>query len=90
MKTLSISLQIPSVIYLGYLATSSGSLGLLNSIKKVINFCNIVDGRRLSKCANQGGSSSPLLVHLFYLGSLIPFSSCYPNEFLIHFCKSLP
>ena len=78
------------VLYLGCLTTSTGSLGLLNSTKKVVNFCNLVEGRRLSKCANQVGSSSPLLVHLLYLSSCFPFHLLCSIAFLIHFCKSLP
>ena len=66
--------KIPSVAS-WVLATPSGSLGLLNSTKKVI----LVEGRRLPKCANQGGFyitlASPLVLSLF----LCSFSTFLPK-----------
>ena len=77
-NSLQLSLKF-LVLYLGCLTTASGSLGLLNSTKKVINFCNLVDGRRLPKCANQGGFyitlASPLVLSLF----LCSFSTFLPK-----------
>ena len=64
------------MLHLECLATSSGSLGLLPSTKKVVHFCDLVEARRLPKCANQGGSSitlaSPLvsILVLSYFGSI--------------------
>jgi len=65
------SLSKSLLLHLECLATSSGSLGLLNSTKKVIHFCNLVEARRLPKCTNQGGSSITLaspLVSILVLG----------------------
>ena len=59
------------MLHLERLAARSRSLGLLNSTKKVIHFCNLVEARRLPKCANQGGSSITLtspLVSILVLG----------------------
>ena len=74
------------VLYLECLVTSSGSLGLLNSTKKVINFCNLVEGRRLPKCANQGGSSITLassLVSILVLGYFGSIFALLPKCILV-------
>ena len=77
------------MLYLGCLATSSGSLGLLNSTKRVIHFCNKVEGGRLPKCENRGGSSITLASPLvFYVGSWLLLSyviSLYPLYMFLSF-----
>jgi len=74
------------------LATSSGSLGLLPSTKKVIHFCNLVEARRLPKCANQGGSSITLaspLVSILYLGYFVSTCIFLPKCILVSLLQNL-
>ena len=52
------------------LSNGSGSLGLFISTRKVINFCNLVDLRRLPKCVQGWLLGLSLVYSLDYLASL--------------------